>query len=196
MRRTIALGALALALTLPGSAVAKSQLRHFEGTLPPADISKPGSGGLLRLDVVFKDKHGRGKFTPRRLTAVNVKDMPFTFCTNGPGQPTSQATLTGSFPTQGKFRATGRKPGQAKPKKNRYSYSTSYAFTSFAGTIGVRIYKVQGKGPVLSFSTLTVNSIDLQPGHQNCSSNGPRGASGTQCRTAGEANPLPLCKID
>ncbi len=197
MKRVFTLGVAALVMALPAPALAASQLRHFEGTLPPVGVpSQQQPGGLLRLDVVFKDKHGRGKFTPRQLVAVNVDGMPLTFCANQAGQPTSQGTLTGSFPTQAKFRATGRKPGQAKPKKNRYSYSTSYAFTSFTGTIGTRIYKVQGKGPVISFSTLIVDRIDLDPGHENCSSNGPRGASGTQCRTAGESNPLALCRID
>jgi hypothetical protein len=197
MRRVITIGAAALALALPAPALATSQLRHFEGGLPPVGVPmQQQPGGTLRLDVVFKDKHGRGKFTPRQLTAVNVDGMPLTFCANQPGQPTSQGTLTASFPAQAKFTATGRKPGQAKPKKNRYSYSTSYAFTSFTGTIGTRIYKVQGKGPVISFSTLTVDRIDLDPGHQNCSSNGPRGASGAQCRTSSESNPLPLCRID
>ena len=197
MKRVFVLGVTALVMSLPAPALAGSQLRHFEGNLPPVGVpSQQQPGGLLRLDVVFKDKHGRGKFTPRQLVAVNVEGMPLTFCANQPGQPTSQGTLTDSFPTQAKFTATGRKPGQAKPKKNRYSYSTSYAFSSFAGTIDARIYKVQGKGPVISFSTLTVDRIDLDPGHQNCSSNGPRGASGTQCRTSSESNPQPLCRID
>ncbi len=197
MRRVITIGAAAFALALPAPALAASQLRHFEGALPPVGVpTQQQPGGTLRLDVVFKDNHGRGKFTPRQLTAVNVDGMPLTFCANQPGQPTSQGTLTGSFPTHAKFMATGRKPGQAKPKKNRYSYSTSYAFSSFAGTIDTRVYKVQGKGPVISFSTLTVDRIDLDPGHENCSSNGPRGASGTQCRTSSESNPLPLCRID
>ncbi len=198
MRRAIAIGVAALAMALPAPALAASQLRHFEGTLPPVGVpSQPQPGGVMRLDVIFKDKHGRGKFTPRTLTAVNVDGMPLTFCANQPGQPTSQGTLTGAFPTQAKFMATGRKPGQAKPKKNRYSYSTSTAFTTFTGNIGTRIYKVQGKGPVLAFSTLTVDRYDFPPpGPENCTSGGPRGASGTQCRRAGESNPLPLCRID
>lgn len=195
MRRVTTIGAAALAMALPAPALAASQLRHFEGTLPPAVLTQPGSGGLLRLDVVFKDQHGRGKFTPRKLIAVNVDGMPFTFCTNQEGLTTSQGVLTGSFPTQATFRAG--KPGQAKPKRNRYAFHTSYAFTSFAGTIGTRIYKVQGKGPVLAFSTLIVDRYDFPPpGPVNCSSNGPRGAGGNQCRTASESNPLPLCRID
>lgn len=185
-------------MALPAPALAASQLRHFEGALPPVGTPmQQQPGGTLRLDVVFKDNHGRGKFTPRQLTAVNVDGMPLTFCTNQPGQSTSQGTLTGSFPTQATFAATGRKPGQAKPKRSRYSYSTSYVFTSFAGTIDTRIYKVQGKGPVRAFSTLTIDHYDFPPpGPANCSSTGPRGTSGTQCRSAGESNPLPLCRID
>lgn len=198
MRPAIAIGVAVLAMALPTPVLAASQLRHFEGTLPPAGVpSQPQPGGLLRLDVIFKDNHGRGKFTPRKLITVNVDGMPLTFCANQPGQATSQGVLTGSFPTQAQFKATGRKPGQAKPKRNRYSYSTSYAFTSFAGTIGTRIYKIQGKGPVRAFSTLTIDRVDFPPpGPENCSSNGPRGASGTQCRRSTEENPLPLCRID
>ncbi len=198
MRRAIAIGVAALVLVLPASALAASQIRHFEGDLPPVGTpSQPQPGGILRLDVVFKDKHGRGKFTPRQLTAVNLDGMPLTFCANQPGQPTSQGALTSSFPTQAKFKITGRKPGQAKPKANSYTYSTSYGFTSFAGTIDTRVYKVQGKGPVRAFSTLTIDRYDFPPpGPANCSSNGPRGASGIQCRMAGESNPLPLCRID
>jgi hypothetical protein len=197
MRRAFAIGVGAVALALPAPpALAASQLRHFEGTLPPVGVpSQPQAGGVLRLDVVFKDKRGRGKFTPRTLIAVNTDGMPLS-CTNQKGQSTSKGMLTGSFPLEAKFQATGRKPGQAKPKRNSYSFSTSSVFTSFAGTIGTRLYKVQGRGPVLAFSTLTVDRVDLQPGHENCSSNGPRGASGTQCRRSTEANPLPLCRID
>jgi hypothetical protein len=187
---------VALAVVLPAPALAATQLRHFEGALPPVGPpSQPQSGGLLRLDVVFKDRHGRGKFTPRTLVAVNTDGMPL-FCTNQQGQPTSQGMLTGSFPTQAKFQVTGRRLGQAKPKRNSYSFSTSSAFTQFAGSIGTRLYKRQGRGPVLAFSTLTVDRADIDPGHENCSSTGPRGASGRQCRTSGEANPLPLCRID
>ena len=183
----------AVALSTP-PALAASQLRHFEGSLPPVGVpSQPQDGGVMRLDVIFKDKHGTGKFTPRRLIAVNTDGTPVS-CSNQQGQYASQGMLTGSFPTQATFQATGRKPGQAKPKRNRYSYSTSSAFTSFAGTIGTRLYKGQGKGPVLAFSTLTVDHVDLQPGHENCSSNGPRSAPGTQCRTSTETNPLPVCR--
>lgn len=198
MRRAIAIGVAGLAMALPAPALAASQVRHFEGVLPPVGTpSQQQPGGLLRLDVVFKDNHGRGKFTPRDLTAVNVDGMPLTFCTNQPGELASQGTLTGSFPTQSKFAATGRRPGQPKAKANRYSYSTSYTFTSFAGTIGTRIYKVQGKGPVRTFSTLNIARYDFPPpGPENCSSGGPRGTSGSQCRTAGESNLLPLCRID
>jgi hypothetical protein len=197
MRRAFAIGVAAAALALPvPAALAASQLRHFEGTLPPVGVpSHPQAGGVLRLDVVFKDRHGRGKFTPRKLIAVNTDGMPVS-CTNRQGQSTSQGMLTGSFSTQAKFKATGRKPGQAKPKRNSYSFSTSSGFTSFAGTIATRLYKVRGKGPVLAFSTLTVDRVDLQPGHENCSSDGPRSASGSQCRRSTEANPLPLCRID
>jgi hypothetical protein len=184
----------AVALSAP-PALAAGQLRHFEGSLPPVGVpSQPQDGGVVRLDVVFKDKHGRGKFTPRQLTAVNIDGMPVS-CTNQQGQSASQGMLTGSFPTQAKFQATGRKPGQAKPKRSRYSYSAFAGFTSFSGTLDTRLYKRQGKGPVLAFSTLRVDHVDLNPGHENCSSNGPRGASGTQCRTSAETNSLPVCRI-
>jgi hypothetical protein len=168
MRRAFAIGSTALALVLPASAPAAIQVRHFEGSLPPVGAPPQQPGGVLRLDVLFKDKHGRGKFTPRQLTAVTADGMPL-FCT---GQPNTQGTLSRSFPTQGKFQVTGRRS---------YSYSTSFTFSEFTGKIDTRIYKRQGTGPVLSFSTLTVDRIDLgQPGQENCSSNGPRGASGTQ----------------
>jgi hypothetical protein len=197
VRYAIAMGVAAFIAAVSASpALAGTQLRHFEGALPPVGVpSQPQDGGVLRLDVVFKDRHGRGKFTPRRLIAVNTDGMPL-FCTNQPGQYTSQGMLTGSFAMQAKFRATGRKPGQAKPKRSRYSFSISAAFTQFAGNIGTRLYKRQGKGPVLAFSTLIVDRVDIDLGHENCSSTGPRGASGTQCRTSSEANPLPLCRID
>jgi hypothetical protein len=196
MRCAIALGVAALAMALPAPGLAASQLRHFEGALPPVGVpSQLQPGGSMRLDVVFKDDHGRGKFTPRKLSAVRVDGMPLSSCTNQQNQGTA-GVLTASFPTQAGYRATGRKPGQAKPKRNRFSYSTTYAFTSFAGTIGSRIYKIQGRGAIRSFSTLSIDRIDLDPGHQNCSSGGPRGATGTQCRLTGESNPLPLCRID
>jgi len=197
MRRAFAIGVALLAVVLlTPSALAASQLRHFEGALPPVGVpSQPQDGGVLRLDVIFKDQKGRGKFTPRQLVAVNTDGMPV-LCTNQQGQPSSQGMLTGSFPTQAKFRVPGRRPGQPKAKRNSYSFTTSSSFTSFTGTIGTRLYKRQGKGPVRAFSTLRVDRVDLQPGHENCSSNGPRGASGTQCRRSTEMNPLPVCRID
>src|SRR3954453_5336762 len=196
MRRAFAIcvTGLALAVSAP-PALAASQLPHVEGALPPIGVpSQPQDGGVLRLDVIFKDNHGRGKFTPRQLIAVNTDGMPL-FCTNQPGQGTSQGVLTGSFPTQAKFRAPGRRPGQPKAKRNRYSFNASSGFTSFAGSIAARLYKRQGKGPVIGFSTLTIDRVDLNPGHENCSSNGPKGTSDKQCRTSSEANPLPLCRI-
>ena len=177
MRRAFLIAVTTLALALPANALAASQVRHYEGSLPPVGAPPQQPGGVLRLDVLFKDKHGRGKFTPRQLTAVTVDGMPL-FCT---GQPNTQGILSRSFPTAAKFHVTGRKPGQAKPKRNSYSYSTSFTFSAFTGRIDTRIYKRQGRGPVLSFSTVTVDRIDLgQPGQDNCSSNGPRGASGKQ----------------
>src|SRR3954454_5947383 len=144
MRRAFAICVTGIDLALSASpALGASQLLHFEGALPPIGVpSQPQDGGVLRLDVIFKDDHGRGKFTPRRLIAVNTDGMPL-FCTNQPGQGTSQGILTGSFATQAKFQATARKPGQAKPKRNRYSFSASSRFTSFAGSIATRLYKRQ-----------------------------------------------------
>src|SRR3954447_18526329 len=101
MRRAFAIcvTGLALAVSAP-PALAASQLRHFEGALPPVGVpSQPQDGGVLRLDVIFKDQKGRGKFTPRQLVAVNTDGMPV-LCTNQQGQSSSQAMLTGSFPTQ------------------------------------------------------------------------------------------------
>ena len=194
MKRVITIGATALVLALPAPALATSQLRHFEGTVPAIALpSQPEPGGLLRLDVVFKDQHGRGKFTPRRLIAANFQGMDFAFCSTREGLAAS-GTLTGSFPAQATFRE-GR-PGQTKHKPNRYAFHTSWAFTSFDGTIGARIYKAQGKGPVLFFSHLIINRYDFPaPGPVNCAS-GPRGAGGPQCRLSSESNPLPLCRLD
>src|SRR5690242_15572312 len=103
---TVCIAAAAVALSAT-PAMAASQLRHFEGSLPPVGVpSQQQDGGLLRLDVVFKDNHGRGKFTPRTLVAVSTDKMPL-FCTNQPGQATSQGMLTGAFATEAQFRATG-----------------------------------------------------------------------------------------
>ena len=161
MRRVLAIGsAAALALALPAPAMATSQLRHFEGTVPAIALpSQPEPGGLLRLDIVFKDEHGQGKFTPRKLVAVNIEGMDFAFCSTREGLVTSR-TLTGSFPAQAIFREG--KPGQTKHKSTRYAFHTSWAFTSFDGTIGARIYKVQGKGAVLFFSHLIINRYDFR----------------------------------
>jgi hypothetical protein len=196
VRRVITIGAAALAMALPAPALATTQLRHFEGTVPAIALpSQQEPGGLLRLDVVFKDQHGRGKFTPRKLIAVNFEGMDFAFCSTRDGLAAS-STLTGSFPAQAFFRAPSRTKGGRKPKRNSYVFHTSWTFTSFDGTIGARIYKAQGNGPVLFFSHLIVNRYDFPPpGPVNCGS-GPRGAGGPQCRLSSESNPLPLCRLD
>ena len=201
MRRVITIGAAALALALPAPALAATQLRHFEGDLSPAGVpSQPQPGGVMALDVVFNDQQGPGKFTPRRVVGVRVSKMPLT-CLNQPGQYATQEMLSFSMPVEGRFHATRRSPNQGKPKPNRYSYSAGWGFVipsaPFAGSMGARLYKPQGRGPIRGLGYIYVEHYDFPaPGPTNCTTNGLRGWSGLQCRLASEHNPQPLCRLD
>jgi hypothetical protein len=199
MRRAITIGIAALAMALPAPALATSQLRHFEGDLSPVGVSSQQQpGGVMALDVVFNDKQGP-RFTPRHVVGVRVSRMPL-ICLNQPGQDATQEMLSFSMPVNGRFDATFRSPNQGKPKPNRYSYSVGWGFiipsAPFAGSMGARLYKPQGRGPIRGLGNIYVGHYDLPaPGSTNCTSNGLRGWSGRQCRLASEDNPQPLCRL-
>jgi hypothetical protein len=165
---------LALALTFP-AAQAATQLRHFQGNLQPVGAPQR-DGGQIGFDVVFQNKRSaKRKFTPRRITAVEIQGMPLS-CTNSPGQPGAEAILTTTIETQ--VKVTKQPPPVArKPKANRYSFHFATGFSGFTGTLTGKIYKRMGKGKVLSNGVLTVDDLDFPGGPTNCSTEGPRGWS-------------------
>jgi hypothetical protein len=166
---------LALALIAPAGAEAASQLRHFQGSLSQVG-APPRNGGQIGLDVVFQNKpSAKRKFTPRRITTVEIQGMPLT-CANSPGQPGAEAILTTAIQTQVKVTKQPA-PVARKPKANRYSFRFATGFAGFTGALSGKIYKRGGRGRVLSNGILRIDQLDFPGGPTNCSSTGPRGWS-------------------
>jgi hypothetical protein len=61
-----------------------------------------------------------------------------------------------------------------KPKANRYSFQFATSFTGFTGTLSGKVFKGQGRGPVLANGVLTIERLDFPGGPTNCSTMGPR----------------------
>jgi hypothetical protein len=170
MRRTLtALAATLALLAIAAPAHAATQLRHFHDP----DVSPQGpsgqDGGELRFDVVFKDKPGPPrKFTPRRITSITFTATPLR-C-----PPNQAALLTTTLTTNIKLRATPR-PG-AKP--NRYSFSFSAPLPGMTATFSGKIFKRDGRGPVLANGKFVIADYDFPaPGPSDCFTDGPRGWS-------------------
>jgi len=174
MRRALIIGfasVLTVAL-IPPAAQGASQVRHFQRNLVQVG-APPMDGGQIGLDVVFKNKSGSPrKFTPRQLIAVDIENVPIT-CTNSPGQPSTATTLTTTVQTQVKV-SKQPPPGGNKPKSTRYSFQFATSFTGFTGTLTGKLFKRQGRGPVLANGVLTIDHLDFPGGPTNCSTMGPR----------------------
>jgi hypothetical protein len=175
MRRVLIIGLaplLTAALIAP-AAEAASQIRHFQRNLVQVG-APPMDGGRIGLDIVFKNKRSsKRKFTPRQLIAVDIDQMPIT-CMNSPGQPSTATTLTTTVQTQVKLTKQSP-PGGRKPKASRYSFKFATSFTGFTGTLSGKVFKRNGRGPVLANGVQTIDRFDFPGGPTNCSTMGPRG---------------------
>ncbi len=174
MRRilfTVALVALALAAAVPVASGA-TKVREFRS---PMYVGFE-SGGLITLEIVFKNKSSNKKlYTPRQVTSIRLESVPLS-CSNDPGDPISQLSLTTTLATSIKV-VKAPPPHASKPKPGRYAFRFSAPFDGFAGsnsgTIDKPNERPQGTPP-RAHGTFTITDLDADPGHTNCASNGGR----------------------
>ena len=156
-------GGLALALTAPAAGAA-TQTRYYQ------DRAIDG-GGELRIDVVFKDKGGNGRFTPRRLTLFYVEILPVS-CNPGGEQ----------------FAALVH-PTSIKLSKGRFVLPMQDA--DFDGQASGKMIKRGSKAN----GALNVRDWDPSPELQNCTTNGPRSWLASRCRKPNQNLKLPICRF-
>jgi hypothetical protein len=174
-RLVIGLAALLAPALIAPAAEAATQVRQVRVPIPGPGTTPPTPPGTLTLDVVFKNKpSSKRKFTPRQLTRIDFAQVPLA-CANTPPQGTSQLLLTTALNTSVKLTKVPPPSGK-KPKPGRYAFRFSYSFQTFTGTLGSTIDKPNrpGKWPLRSQGSLNVVDLDSEPGHTNCSTQGPK----------------------
>jgi hypothetical protein len=177
MRRALLIGlaaAFAVILIAP-TAQAATQVRQVAVPIPGPASTPATPPGTLTLDFVFKNKpSSTRKFTPRQLTRIDFAQVPLE-CTNASGNGTSILMLTTTMQTAVKLTKVPP-PGGKKPKPGRYAFRVSFSFPAFVGTLGVTIDKPNrpGKRPLRSQGSLNISDLDSDPGHMNCSTQGPK----------------------
>lgn len=195
MRRvliTVFASLLAVALIAP-AAQGATKVRHFQGV----DFGiAPGfyPGGLITLDVVFKNKRGdRKKFTPRQLIRIDLKRVALR-CEGPPPPMEAWTLLTTTLETKIKLKKSPP-PVATKPKVGRYAFGFVHGFTAFTGTISGKIDKVNGRGKPRAHGSFTFEDFDFPgSGPDNCSNSGRTGWSTPRpCRTPNEGGSLPIC---
>ena len=170
---------LTVALIAP-AAQGATQVRQVQVEVSESGHIPPTPPGTLTLDFVFKNKRGsKHKFTPRQLTRIDFSKVPLT-CANTPSQGTSQLLLTTTLETKVKL-GKAPPPHASKPKPGRYAFRFAYSFPTLAGTISGTIDKPNGgakpRSP-RSQGSLTIEDLDSNPGHTNCSTQGPQSWGG------------------
>jgi hypothetical protein len=174
-RLIIGLAALVAVLAIVSGAQAATQLRQVQVPIPGPASAPAISPGTLTLDFTFKNKpSSKRKFTPRQLTRIDFAQVPLE-CTNASGNGTSILMLTTTMQTAAKLSKVPP-PGGKTPKPGRYAFRVSYSFPTFAGTLSVTIDKPNrpGKRPLRSQGSLSITDLDSDPGHMNCSTQGPK----------------------
>lgn len=160
MRRllTIAIASVVGAALAVPAAQATTRTRYFQ------DVGNPGDASI-RLNVIYKDKHGNGHFKPRSVVydaAVRVFCNPQIY----------GATVPSSSTTRIKLRNGGR---------FSYSYSHPVPGTTPNNT-GKATGKVIDKPKRQVDGTVEILSYNTPPGFLNCTSDGPMPYWATPCR--------------
>jgi hypothetical protein len=155
---------LALAVAAPVSQAA-TKTRYYE------DRSIDGGGGDIRLDVVFKNKKRKGKYTPRILKLLYVEILPIT-CNPGGDQ----------------FAALVQ-PTSIKFQKGKFVFPIQD--DNFDGEARGKAVK---KGKKIDGS-LEIFDFDPSPQVQNCTTNGPRVFHAGECRKPNQDKKLPICRF-
>jgi hypothetical protein len=182
MKRALIIGLislLALAVMAP-SAQGATRIRQVQVEINSSAHTPPTPAGTLTLRFVFKNKpRTKHKFTPRQLVRIDFSNVPL-LCTNSPSEGTSQLLLTSSLDVRVKL-MKAPPPRTNKPKRGRYAFRFAYSFPAFSGTLRGTIDKPNhGTRPRIprSQGSLTIDDLDSNPGHTNCSTVGPRSWGG------------------
>jgi hypothetical protein len=131
-------------------------------------------GGTLTLDFPFKNKRTtKRKFTPRQLTRIDFAQVRLE-CMNAAGNGTTVLLLTTTMQTAVKV-IKAPQPAGKKPKPNRYAFRFSYSFPTFTGSLRGTIDKANhGPRRLRSQGTLSIEDLDADADHRNCSTQGPK----------------------
>jgi hypothetical protein len=161
---------LVMAMTAPAQAA--TQVRQVQVPIPGPNTTPPTAAGTLTLDFVFKNKRSsKRKFTPRQLTRIDFAQVPL-LCTNASGTGTSRLPLTTTLETSVKL-TKAPPPSGKKPKPGRFAFRFSHSFQTFTGTVRGTIDKPNhGPRRLRSQGTLSIEDLDADPGHMNCSTGG------------------------
>jgi hypothetical protein len=170
---------LALAVTAP-AAQGATRIRQVQVEINSSAHTPPTPAGTLTLRFVFKNKpRTKHKFTPRQLIQIDFSNVPL-LCANSPTEGTSQLLLTSTLDVRVKLTKVPP-PHTNKPKRGRYAFRFAYSFPAFSGTLRGTIDKPNhGPRPRVprSQGSLTIDDLDSNPGHTNCSTVGPKGWGG------------------
>jgi len=182
MKRALLIGLVSLCAVglLAPAAQGATRIRQVQAPITSGATTGQMPVGTLTLRFVFKNKPAtKRKFTPRRLIRIDFSKVPL-LCFNDPGDGTSQLLLTSTLDVTVKL-TKAPPPNTSKPKPGRYAFRFTYAFSGFAGTLQGTIDKPNtGPKPRVprSQGQLAITDLDSNPGHTNCSTNGPKSWGG------------------
>ena len=182
MKRALITGLIslfALAMMAP-AAQGATRIRQVQVELNSSAQTPPTPAGTLTLRFVFKNKRSaKHKFTPRQLIRIDFSKVPL-LCANSPTDGTSRLLLTSTLDVRVKL-IKAAPPRTNQPKPGRYAFRFAYSFPAFSGTLRGTIDKRDhGTRPRIprSQGSLTVDDLDSNPGHTNCSTVGPKSWGG------------------
>jgi hypothetical protein len=182
MKRALIIGLtslLALPLIAP-AAQGATRIRQVQVEISSPATTPPTPAGTLTLRFVFKNKRqNKQKFTPRQLIRIEFSKVALS-CTNSSGEGTSQLLLDSTMDVRVKL-TKAPPPNTNKPKPGRYAFRFAYSFPTFSGSVRGTIDKSnRGPRPRLprSQGSLTIADLDSNPGHTNCSTQGPKSWGG------------------
>jgi hypothetical protein len=178
MKRALITGLIslfALAVMAP-AAQGATRIRQVQVEINSSAHTLATPAGTLTLRFVFKNRREtKHKFTPRQLIRIDFSDVPL-LCANSPTEGTSQLLLTSTLDVRVKL-TKAPPPNTNKPKRGRYAFRFAYSFPAFSGTLRGTIDKPNhGPRPRIprSQGSLTIDDLDSNPGHTNCSTVGPK----------------------
>jgi hypothetical protein len=187
--------AVCTAVVIAPAAQAGTQVRQFEAfgiTLSGPGANSPRVGDIA-LEFVFKNKRAGGKYTPRQLRRIRIRDLPLR-CSDPENPAVTTEPLTVDLATAIKLT---KKP-RPNPKKNRYAFAFTWNWGGFAtGYFNGTVDKVNGKGWPRAHGKFGIERYDFPPpGPTHCATSFQGWSAKTQCKRPGQSGDLPLCRFE